>query len=91
MRIKLGELKRIFQEAAIEEAGKIGAHPEYQKKERTREVLQGAIASAVASGQIKDEADLQEFFSSINLAVTALKMVPFEVYAKLAGARPTKR
>jgi hypothetical protein len=88
MRIKLGELKRIFREAALEEAGKVGAHPEYMKKERARELLQGAIASAVASGQIQNEADLQEFFAAVPLAMTALKMVPFEVYSKIAGTKP---
>jgi hypothetical protein len=71
----------------IEEAvkGKVAASPSYMKKEAVREKLQGLIADAVASGEITDQATLEGFLQDINISMTALKMIPFMVWQKLAG------
>lgn len=62
----------------------VRASPEYMKKERVREALQGVITSLIASGEIANQADLDAFFGSADMSLRALKMVPFDVYTKLA-------
>lgn len=86
MKITVGELRRV-----VQEAGKVGASPDYMKKERVREKLQQLIADHVASGEITDQASLQQFLKDVEISMTALKMIPFEVWGKLSGAgAPTK-
>lgn len=86
MKLKLGKLRKI-----VREAGKIGASPDYMKKERVREKLQKLIADHVASGEITDQAGLDQFIKDVDVSMTALKMIPFEVWGKLAGAKPAKK
>lgn len=59
------------------------------KKEAVREKLQGIIADAVSAGEIADQASLEQFLVDINTSMTALKMIPFEVWVKLAGGTST--
>lgn len=63
---------------------KISASPAYLKKERVREELQVVIASRVASGLINDDNDLQGLIADMNLALNALKTIPFGVWQRLA-------
>lgn len=80
MKISVGRLRKLLEEA------KIGASPEYMKKERVREAFQQVIASMVAAGDVQDDNDLQELFNAADLSLKALKMIPFDVWKKL----PTK-
>lgn len=59
----------------------IGASEEYMKKEVVRQQLQDLIASKVASGEIHDQRQLDEWFKTASMALMALKMVPIEAYA----------
>jgi hypothetical protein len=86
MKLTLGQLRR-----TIREAGKIAASPEYMKKERVREKLQQLIADNVASGEITDQAGLEQFIKDIDISMTALKMIPFEVWGKLSGVASPKK
>lgn len=79
-------LKSFIKEAI---KGKVAASPSYMKKEAVREKLQGIIADAVANGEIADQASLEQFLVDINTSMTALKMIPFEVWTKLAGGAPS--
>ena len=81
MKISVGRLRELFQQG-MEEA-KVGASPEYMKKERVRETFQQVIASMVAAGDVQDEKDLQELFNAADLSLKALKMIPFDVWKKL--------
>ena len=81
MKISVGRLRELFQQG-MEEA-KVGASPEYMKKERVREAFQQVIASMVAAGDVQDEKDLQELFNAADLSLKALKMIPFDVWKKL--------
>lgn len=63
--------------------GKVGASASYMKKEAVRAEIQGLIASKVKSGQITNQAELDDYINSITIAVTALKMIPHEVWKKL--------
>ena len=83
MKLRLGRLRQI-----VREAGKIGASADYMKKERVREQLQGLIAGYVASGEITDQKSLEQFIKDVDVSMTALKMIPFEVWQKLSGAKP---
>jgi hypothetical protein len=77
-----------FLKSFIKEAikGKVAASPSYMKKEAIREKLQGIIADAVANGEVVDQPSLEQFLVDINTSMTALKMIPFKVWTKLAGA-----
>jgi len=80
MRLSLPSLRRLIKEA-------IGASENYMKKERIREDLQARIADAVSSGDVKNEKDLEDYFKTVDMAVKALKMIPFEVFVKLGKTK----
>jgi hypothetical protein len=63
----------------------VNISPEYMKKEKVREAIQGVITGMVTRGEIKNEQELENFFSSADMSLKALKMVPFETYQKLSG------
>jgi hypothetical protein len=85
MRITLRQLRDLISEV-------ISASPQYMQKERVREQLQAAIVAAVQAGKVKDPATLAAFLKRLSrpaspdkdLALTALKSIPFEVWLKLA-------
>ena len=58
----------------------VAASKEYMKKEAVRQQLQDLIASKVASGEINDQSQLDEWFQASTMALNALKMVPIEAY-----------
>lgn len=66
-----------------------GAGPEYRKKEDLRKELEEEILTLVALGEIWDQDSLDAFLADVdspiyNLAVTALRSVPFSVWKRLA-------
>jgi len=83
MRITVGQLRKLFREGMDE--AKITASADYMKKERVREELQNIIAARVASGEIQDQVQLEEFLKAVTLSVTSLKMIPLDVWKKLAN------
>lgn len=95
MQITVGQLRALLRQG-IDEA-RISASPEYMKKEKVRQELQDYIAAQVAAGKISSQKQLEKFMQFVAeespssdhaLALTALKMIPFEVWKKL-GLRPT--
>lgn len=81
MRIRLGQLRKL-----INEAGKrIGASAAYLKKEKVREEMQRFIISQISAGNVSDQASLDALVKDIELSMTALRSVPFDVWKKLAG------
>ena len=60
----------------LEEA--IRASAEYAAKETVRADLQKLLQDRVASGAINDEAGLASFWKTLDMAATALKMVPLD-------------
>ena len=77
------DLLKSFVSEAVK--GKVAASPAYMKKEVVREKLQSMIADQIAAGAIPDQAALDEYLKDINISMTALKMIPFEIWKKLAG------
>jgi hypothetical protein len=77
---QLASLRRYIR-TFIEE-GKVGASPEYMKKEQVRGELQAIIEKLVADGTLKTKEDLDSFFSSVDIASKALKLVPIEAFLK---------
>jgi hypothetical protein len=71
--------------ALIREA--IAASPEYAEKERVREVLQDLIVDKVRQGALNSQDDLDDLVGTFGMAINALKMIPWEVYARMAGKR----
>lgn len=63
----------------------IAASPAYMAKEHVREKLQGIVSEAIANGEIADQASLDEFWKTVDMAANALRMVPYDAMKKLAG------
>ena len=84
MKITVGQLRALFRQGLEEARGKVGASAGYMKKERVRERLQEMIVEAIKGGDIADQKGLDEFVNTVDMAAKALKMVPFEVYKKMA-------
>jgi len=89
MRIKLGRLRHLFAEAMAE--AKIAASDEYMKKERVREHIQAHVVDLVKSGEIKSQEDLEAFWGSADMAMKALKVVPYDVWTKMSGKPAAKK
>lgn len=68
------KLRRIVLEETIK------ASREYMAKEKVREDLQKLIAARVASGEIKDDISLREFWKTLEMAALALKAVPVDAF-----------
>ena len=85
MKLTVGELRALLS-TGIEEA-KVGASPEYMKKEWVRQALQDVITQQVAAGELPDAAALRSFFETADMALKALKMVPFDAWAKMAAPK----
>lgn len=73
-------MKEVY--AAINEVVK--ASVAYLKKERVRGALERIIKDEVKKGHIKNQEDLNEFFTTAEMSLDALEMVPYDVYAKVA-------
>lgn len=74
-----------------QEAAKVSASPEYLKKESVRQHMQDHIVQLVKSGEVTDQASVDAWCSAADMALKALKMVPFEAWQKMAGTAPRKR
>ncbi len=83
MKTTLGRVRRV-----VREVNKIGASPAYMKKERVRERLQQLIADQVAAGEITDQDTLDGVLKDVDMAMGALKSIPFEVWQKLSRLPP---
>lgn len=68
----------------------ISASPEYALKEKIRQKLQDSIIKRIKTKNISSQQQLDEYLSKLasnpknELAVTALKSVPFQVWQMLA-------
>lgn len=65
-----------------------GAGPEYRKKEELKDEVQEEIMTLVSLGEIRNQDELDAFLDDVdspiyNLAVTALRSVPFNVWRRL--------
>jgi len=69
----------------------VAASKEYMKKEAVRQQLQDLIMSKVASGEIRDQVQLDEWFQTSMMALNALKMVPIEAYMSTNIPQKKKR
>ena len=62
----------------------VSASKDYMKKEAVRQSLQDSFAAMIAENVSTDE-ELASFFKSVEMSVSALKMIPLEVWQKLRG------
>lgn len=72
----MSKLRRLVLEETIK------ASKEYMLKEKVREEIQSIVSSKVESGEIADEEQLKQFWKTVDMAVSALKMVPLAGYKK---------
>ncbi len=68
----ISKIRRVVLEEAIK------ASKEYMKKEQVRQRIQDLASSMIASGEIASEAELAEFWKTVEMSATALKSVPLE-------------
>lgn len=65
---------------------------DYLRKEAVKDVVQAALIERVNSGEISGQDGVDEFFATVDMAVRALRMIPFEVLRAQKGAsKKTKR
>jgi len=97
MKVTVGDIRNVVQEV-------VSASPEYMQKERIRQKLQDTIARSVKTGKVKDQASLEKKFDvvqknactdpsncdAVMMAMGALRMIPFDVWTKLAAMLPKK-
>ena len=57
-------------------SGRVSASETYMKKEVVREKLQALLQEAVASGEIQNQKELDDWWKTVEMATKALKMVP---------------
>ena len=62
----------------------ISASPSYMKKESIRELVQKIVINKIRSGEVQTQPDLDDLFVTLEMSMSALKMVPVEVFTKLA-------
>jgi hypothetical protein len=87
MHMTLEELRNVVREvlAEVKRPKKpIGPGVAYMKKEAVREKLQAVVLESVEGGEVSSPAELDELFVTMDMALGALRMVPFEAYQKLS-------
>lgn len=84
----MGKLRTIIR-SLVSEA--VAASKEYMKKEAVRQQLQDIITAKVASGEISDQTQLDEWFQAASMSLNALKMVPIEAYMSMGIPAKKKR
>lgn len=57
-------------------SGTVSASETYMKKEVVREKIQALVQEAVATGEIQNAKELEEWWKTVEMATKALKMVP---------------
>lgn len=62
---------------------KVGPSAGYLKKESARQKLQDLVKNSIASGEISNQDELEEFFKTAQMALNALKMVTYDAFLKL--------
>lgn len=78
MKTTVGKLRGMVKEA------KISASASYMKKEKCREGIQKVISDAVAAGDVKDQAELDELLNAADMALKSLKMIPYDVWQRMS-------
>lgn len=72
----ISKVRRLVLEEAIR------ASREYEKKEAIRQRIQDLAAGLVAAGEIRNDAELADFWKTVEMSVGALRMVPLDVFKK---------
>jgi len=83
MKTTVGRLRSLFSEAFRE--ARVSASEEFLKKEDVRQALQDIVVAAVSSGEVSNDAQLSNMFNDVDAALKALKMIPIEVWQKMAS------
>ena len=70
--------ERLVREFVVEalKSRKVSASETYMKKEVVREKLQALVQEAVASGEIQNQKELDDWWKTAEMAAKALKMIP---------------
>lgn len=83
------KLKRLIFDFILE--SKVAASASYMKKEEVRQSLQDLITQKVVLGEISDQESLDEWFSTAEMSLKALKMVPLAAYQSTLPKKSKRR
>ena len=83
------KLKRLIFDFIME--SRVAASASYMKKEEVRQSLQDLITQKVASGEISDQESLDEWFTTAEMSLKALKMVPLVAYHTAPAKKANRR
>lgn len=68
-------------------SSKVRASETYMKKEVVREKLQALLQEAVASGEVQNQKELDDWWKTVEMATKALKMVPLMTWQTTSGKK----
>lgn len=77
----IGKLRKMVLEETIK------ASREYMLKEKVREEIQAMLVQRISSGEIKSEEALKDFWKTIEMASSALKMIPLDALKAVASKK----
>lgn len=75
------ESVKILKDFILESRAEIGT--EYKKKEALRGSFQKILENAISSGEISSKEELLEWWKNFDIAASALRSIPFEVWSKI--------
>ena len=78
MKFTVARLRQLINDSLRE--GTISAHPSYMKKEAIRERLQDMVKAAIEAGDITGPEEFDRYIADVDMALKALKMVPFAAW-----------
>lgn len=85
MKISVRALRVIIREAigaSPDCSEAVSASEDYMRKEAVRARIQELVTDMVAKGEIRSDADLADFWRSVEMSVVALRMVPVRAFLK---------
>lgn len=61
----------------------ISAGSDYMVKEKVRESIQNLLVGVVASGRVKSQEELDEWWKTVEISIKSLRLIPFEIVKRM--------
>lgn len=76
-------LRNFINETLTSGRKKISAGADYMVKERVRENIQNLLVSAVKTGIIKTQEDLDKWWQSVEISIKSLRLIPLDIVKRM--------
>lgn len=64
----------------------VSASSSYLEKEKIKNLIQQDLLTKIKNGTIESPEQLDDYFSTLTMAIKSLEVVPFEVWSKIASS-----